>query len=82
MKAQRVRRLFAVSAAGVLLAGGAAISTAGTASAATPDQVTTNRGCGYGWGGCNNFGRGGFFGNGFGYGNGYFGTGVVVIVVG
>ncbi|QTD98582.1 hypothetical protein [Streptomyces cyanogenus] len=81
MKAQRVRRLFAVSAAGVLLAGGAAIGTAGTASAATPDQVSTNHGCfDRGWGG-NCFGNGfrnNFFGSGFVPG---FGGGVVVIVV-
>ncbi|MEU6667543.1 hypothetical protein [Streptomyces sp. NPDC046727] len=77
-----MRRLFAVSVAGVLLAGGAAISTAGTASAATPDQVSTNRGCfdrGGWWCGGNGFGfRNNFFGNGFGNG---FGGGVVVIVV-
>ncbi|WP_208611457.1 hypothetical protein [Streptomyces bungoensis] len=36
MRAQRTKRLFAVSAAGALLAGGAAIGVAGTASAATP----------------------------------------------
>ncbi|MEU2224762.1 hypothetical protein ACFY8B_26160 [Streptomyces sp. NPDC012751] len=78
MKAQRVRRLFAASAAGVLLATGAAISTAGTASAATVDQVTTNRGCGGWWGGCGGF-RNDFFGNGFR--SGFGGTGVVVIVV-
>ncbi|MEU1012977.1 hypothetical protein [Streptomyces sp. NPDC005890] len=82
MKAQRVRRLFAVSAAGVLLAGGAAIGTAGTASAATPNQVSTNHGCfDRGWGGGNCFGNGfrnNFFGTGFVPG---FGGGVVVIVV-
>ncbi|WP_225821358.1 hypothetical protein [Streptomyces naphthomycinicus] len=85
MNAQRVRRLFAVSAAGVLLAGGAAIGTASTASAATPDHVSTGRGCfdrGFGFGGGCGFNRGGyFFGNGFG--NGFYGSnGVVVIVVG
>ncbi|MFF0042791.1 hypothetical protein ACFYRG_42410 [Streptomyces mirabilis] len=45
MRAQRARRLAAVSAAGLLMAGGAAIGTAGTAAAAAPavhTQVTTN----------------------------------------
>ncbi|MFF9770010.1 hypothetical protein ACIGXF_04350 [Streptomyces sp. NPDC053086] len=78
MKAQRVRRLFAISAAGVLLAGGATLSVAGTASAATPHQVTTNRGCGW-YGNCGGYGYD-FFGNGFR--NGFYGTGVVVVVVG
>ncbi|GGS45532.1 MULTISPECIES: hypothetical protein [Streptomyces] len=82
MKAQRVRRLLAATATGVLLAGGAAIGTAGTASAATPDQAPTH--------GCFNRGFGGncFFNNGFrnGFGAGFvpgfgFGGGVVVVVV-
>ncbi|MEU8842165.1 hypothetical protein AB0D97_24010 [Streptomyces roseus] len=38
MKAMRAKRLFAVSAIGVLMAGGAAVGAAGTASAATPTQ--------------------------------------------
>ncbi|WP_234335956.1 hypothetical protein [Streptomyces sp. NRRL S-1022] len=88
MKAQRVRHLFAVSAAGVLLAGGAAIGTAGTASAATPDQVSTNHGCfDRGWGG-NCFNNGFGFNNGFrnnffgtGFVPGFGGGGVVVVVV-
>jgi hypothetical protein len=45
MRAQRARRLAAVSAAGLLMASGAAIGTAGTAAAAAPavhTQVTTN----------------------------------------
>lgn len=45
MRAQRARRLAAVSAAGILMAGGAAIGAAGTAAAAAPavhTQVTTN----------------------------------------
>ncbi|MEW2285635.1 hypothetical protein [Streptomyces sp. NPDC047841] len=85
MTARSVRRLFAVSAAGVLLAGGAAIGTAGTASAATSHQVTTNGGCfnrGFGfsncYGGYNNGFRSGFYGygNGFyGYGPGFYGSG-------
>ncbi|MET8563368.1 hypothetical protein ABZV75_23250 [Streptomyces flaveolus] len=87
MTVRSVRRLFAVSAAGVLLAGGAAIGTAGTASAATPHQVTTNRGCfdrGFGFGnncfgnGFHNGFRNDFFGSGFVPG---FGGGVVVVVV-
>ncbi|MFF5404728.1 MULTISPECIES: hypothetical protein [Streptomyces] len=83
MKAQRARRLAAVSAVGVLLAGGATIATAGSASAATQTHVTTNRGC-YGhncFGFNRGFDRGGFFFNNgfnrFGYGN----TPVVVVVV-
>ncbi|MGW2028604.1 MULTISPECIES: hypothetical protein [Streptomyces] len=87
MTARSVRRLFAVSAAGVLLAGGAAIGTAGTASAATPHQVTTNRGCfdrGFGfnncYGGYGNGFRSGFYGYGtgfygYGYGPGFYGSG-------
>jgi hypothetical protein len=45
MRAQRARRLAAVSAAGILMAGGAAIGAAGTATAAAPavqTHVTTN----------------------------------------
>lgn len=57
MQGQRAKRLFAVSAAGLLMAGGAALGTAGTASAATPTQTVSHaRGgdCGdsdHGWGG-------------------------------
>jgi hypothetical protein len=78
MNAHRARRLAAASAIGVLMASGVAIGTAGTASAATPTQVSTNRGCWW-----NNCGFG--FNNGFGFNHGFnngFGTGVVVIVVG
>jgi hypothetical protein len=76
MKAQRARRLFAASAIGVLMAGGATIGAAGTASAAVPPKAHTNFGCFDGWG--NRCGFGGFgFNNGFGFGNG----GVVVVVV-
>jgi hypothetical protein len=45
MRAQRARRLAAVSAAGILMVGGAAIGAAGTATAAAPavqTHVTTN----------------------------------------
>ncbi|MGW5372772.1 hypothetical protein ACWER6_28800 [Streptomyces sp. NPDC004009] len=92
MNAHRARRLAAVSAIGVLMAGGAVVGTATGASAATHSQVTrvsTDRGCG-GWGGC--YGRGGFgfrngygFNNGFGFYNGYgygYNTPVVVVVAG
>jgi hypothetical protein len=81
MKAQRARRLVAASAVGVLLAGGTTIATAGTASAATPAQVTTNRGCFHGgwWNNCG-FGFGNF--GGFGFNNGFNTGGVVVILVG
>ncbi|WP_404952697.1 hypothetical protein [Streptomyces sp. 147326] len=41
MQALRVKRLFAVSAIGVLMAGGAALGAAGTASAATPTHSAT-----------------------------------------
>ncbi|MEU3861204.1 hypothetical protein AB0F03_28200 [Streptomyces sp. NPDC028722] len=82
MKPLRARRLFAGSAVAVLLAGGAAIGAAGTASAATPAHVPTNRGCfdrGNGWfDNCDNFGNrfqnGNFFPSGVG-------SGVVVIVL-
>lgn len=40
MNAQRVRRLFAVSAVGVLMTGGATIGAAGTASAAAPTTLS------------------------------------------
>ncbi|MFF5859064.1 hypothetical protein ACFY8B_26125 [Streptomyces sp. NPDC012751] len=71
MTARSARRLFAVSAAGVLLAGGAAIGTAGTASAAAPHQVTTDRGCFDRGFGNDCFGNG--FHNGFrnGFGDGF-----------
>ncbi|MFJ8195948.1 hypothetical protein [Streptomyces sp. NPDC096152] len=86
MNAPRVRRLFATSAIGILLAGGAAIGTAGTASAAAPAKAPTgfnhycDRGgwwddddCGYGyWGGYDN--------GCWGYGNGYYGTGGAVVI--
>jgi hypothetical protein len=41
MNAQRARRLFAVSAVGVLMAGGATIGAAGTASAASQGSHST-----------------------------------------
>ncbi|GGU78357.1 hypothetical protein GCM10010260_08530 [Streptomyces filipinensis] len=86
MNAHRARRLAAASAIGVLMASGVAIGTAGTASAAAPNQISTNRGCYYGgwWGNCYGYGNGffnnGFYGNGF-YGNGFNNTPVVVVVV-
>ncbi|KUN25321.1 hypothetical protein AQJ11_21385 [Streptomyces corchorusii] len=40
MRASRARRLFAASAAGLVMAGGAAIGAAGTASAAAPAVPT------------------------------------------
>ncbi|MEU7729634.1 hypothetical protein AB0B78_31015 [Streptomyces sp. NPDC040724] len=49
MQALRVKRLFAVSAIGVLMAGGAALGAAGTASAATPTHSTTYVTGGGGW---------------------------------
>ncbi|MEU5236826.1 hypothetical protein ACH4UR_21745 [Streptomyces lydicus] len=41
MQARRVRRSFAVAAAGVMLAGGAAFGTAGAATAAPAASTTT-----------------------------------------
>ncbi|MFJ9741667.1 hypothetical protein [Streptomyces sp. NPDC101166] len=63
MRAQRVRRLAVTSAAGLLLAGGIAVGTAGTASASTASLDRNNsRHCHDGWwyGDCH---RGGFPGN-------------------
>ncbi|MEU6576998.1 hypothetical protein [Streptomyces sp. NPDC046805] len=91
MKARRARRLFAVSAVGVLMASGAAIGAAGTASAA-PQSVPSNHNhfCGRGgFNGCYSgfYGFNSGFNNGFnnGFGNGFysngFGSSVVVIVV-
>ncbi|GHD83897.1 hypothetical protein [Streptomyces naganishii] len=80
MNASRARRLLATSAVGVLLAGGAAIGTAGTASAATQTQAPTNlrHGC---W-------SGGWWDRDCGFGNrgdfnrtGLIGTGGVVVIV-
>jgi hypothetical protein len=76
-----------MSAVGVLMAGGAAIGTAGTASAATPTQVTqitTNRGCYYNnWFGSNCFSGANFYGTnyGYGYGSGFGYTTPFVVVV-
>ncbi|GHI08253.1 hypothetical protein AQI88_06050 [Streptomyces cellostaticus] len=80
MKAHRARRLAAVSAIGVLMASGVAIGTAGTASAATPTQVSTNRGCW--WNNCYYGGFNNGFNNGFfGFNNGFNNVPVVVVVV-
>jgi len=93
MNAQRARRFAAVSAVGVLLAGGATIATAGSASASTQSHVTTNRGCygrncfgfnrGFNRGFDRGFNRGGFFfNNGFnGFNRFGYNTPVVVVVV-
>ncbi|MEU2714715.1 hypothetical protein [Streptomyces sp. NPDC007205] len=82
MNAHRARRLAAVSAIGVLMAGGAAIGTAGTASAATPTHVSTNRGCFRGGWDCGFDNRFGGFNNGFfGFNNGFGSVPVVVVVV-
>ncbi|MFJ3230177.1 hypothetical protein [Streptomyces sp. NPDC086787] len=91
MKAQRAKRFAAASAIGVLLASGATIATAGTATAAAPSQISTGggRGCFNGgwWGNCGYGYYGGYgFNNGFnnffpyGYGGG-FNTGSSVIVI-
>ncbi|MGW2461674.1 hypothetical protein ACWC2M_21965 [Streptomyces sp. NPDC001761] len=74
MRASRARRLFAASAAGLVMAGGAAIGAAGTASAAAPAVPTrvTDDWC---WG---HYGRSCFdqgfdhrFDHGFGHRFGY-----------
>ncbi|MFJ4470680.1 hypothetical protein ACIP2X_24810 [Streptomyces sp. NPDC089424] len=92
MNAPRARRLFAMSAIGVLMAGGAAIGAAGTASAATPTTHVPSNWGGDDWRdrggwGYNNFGYfnnfGGFGGyGGYGYGGygGYGGSPVVIVV--
>ncbi|MEU3909916.1 MULTISPECIES: hypothetical protein [unclassified Streptomyces] len=49
MQALRVKRLFAASAIGVLLAGGAAMGAAGTASAAVPTHAVAYSHGGGGW---------------------------------
>lgn len=81
MNAQRARRVFAVSAAGVLMAGGAAVGAAGTASAATsahPATIHTDRCHDRGWwGNCD---------DGFGHRHGDFfhdgiDTGGVIVIV-
>ncbi|MFF9374910.1 hypothetical protein ACF1BB_10260 [Streptomyces griseoluteus] len=84
MHAHRAKRLVAASAAGLLLAAGGALATAGTASATTA-HVPTHRGCGW-WGDCDyghgyGYGPGYGFNSGFGPGYGYDNGGVVVIVV-
>ncbi|AGS69131.1 hypothetical protein [Streptomyces collinus] len=83
MNAHRAKRLAALSAVGVLMAGGAAIGTAGAASAATPSQVHTGGGCYYNdWWGGNCFNRNDFFRNNFnGFNNGFSSVPVVVVVV-
>ncbi|MBG0855899.1 hypothetical protein I2W78_29665 [Streptomyces spinoverrucosus] len=82
MKAPRARRLFAMSAIGVLLAGGAAIGTAGTASAATPTSTPANWGDDDWWDHRDRYGHYGFFDN-YGFFDPYnrFSSGPVVIVV-
>ncbi|WP_112467963.1 hypothetical protein [Streptomyces triticisoli] len=87
MKAQRARRLFATSAAGVLMATGVAVGTAGTAAAATPattpahvsTSVGHGGGCFYGgwWSGYCGFDRGGFFPY---YNYGYNSSPVIIVV--
>ncbi|MEU9212259.1 hypothetical protein AB0D27_31070 [Streptomyces sp. NPDC048415] len=82
MNAQRARRLATLSAVGVLMAGGAAIGAAGTASAATPAQAPGNRCFDSRWWNDCDFGHGNRFDRGdlnrFDGGNGA----VVVIVLG
>ncbi|MEU5592321.1 hypothetical protein [Streptomyces sp. NPDC020298] len=84
MKAQRARRLFAVSAISVLMAGGATIGAAGVASAAAPSKATkapTNFGC---FDRSNRFFNNCGFNSGFGFNNGFnngFNTGGFVVIV-
>ncbi|MFI5760826.1 hypothetical protein ACIA8F_07750 [Streptomyces sp. NPDC051563] len=77
MSALRAKRLFAISAAGLLMAGGAALGTAGTASAATPAQhVSYSTG---GWDhdddGYNGWHHGGWWDNDDDYGYGGYDNG-------
>ncbi|MFI8304711.1 hypothetical protein ACIF80_14885, partial [Streptomyces sp. NPDC085927] len=61
MRTQRARRLATASAAGLLMAGGVAVGTAGTASA-TPQDSSHSRYCdNYSWwnNDCDDYGRGG-----------------------
>ncbi|WP_406172007.1 hypothetical protein [Streptomyces sp. NBC_00996] len=93
MRAQRARRLAAVSAVGILMAGGTAIGAAGTAAAAAPAVHThvTNDWCGDrgDWGGnCSDHGfdHHGFrfdhrFDNRFDNHRFFFNHGGVVIIV-
>lgn len=71
MQALRVKRLFAVSAIGVLMAGGAALGAAGTASAAVPTQSVTYVSHGGGWDDDDNYGHHGWHDNDHDWGGGY-----------
>ncbi|MFD9410067.1 hypothetical protein ACFWBN_24045 [Streptomyces sp. NPDC059989] len=76
MFVQRAKRLFAVSAAGLLMAGGFALGTAGTASAAAPAQHVSYVAGGWddddddygwhhgGWDDDDDYGYGGYGGHG------------------
>ncbi|MER5811051.1 hypothetical protein ABT143_23145 [Streptomyces sp. NPDC002033] len=73
MQALRVKRLFAVSAIGVLMAGGAALGAAGTASAAMPTHsVTYVTHGGGGWDDDNGYNNG-WYDNDDDWGGGYDG---------
>ncbi|MGW9122008.1 hypothetical protein ACWGRV_36300 [Streptomyces sp. NPDC055663] len=74
MRAPHIKRSFAVAAAGLMLAGGAAVGAAGTAVAA-PAHTTSAAShsydrCGW-WDDCDGYGYGYGNGYGYGYGNGY-----------
>ncbi|MFF5703601.1 hypothetical protein ACFY7H_13995 [Streptomyces sp. NPDC012794] len=58
MQALRVKRLFAASAIGVLMAGGAALGAAGTASAAAPTHSVSYVTGGGGWDDDHGYGHG------------------------
>ncbi|RSS80277.1 hypothetical protein [Streptomyces sp. WAC06614] len=64
-----MRRLFAVSAIGVLMAGGAALGAAGTASAAAPTHPVTYV-SGGGWDD-DGYGHGGWYDDDDDWGGGY-----------
>ncbi|MEK0097649.1 hypothetical protein ACFC18_40235 [Streptomyces sp. NPDC056121] len=97
MRAPHIKRSLTVAAAGMMLAGGAAVGAAGTAAAAPAHAPSVashvNNGCGW-WDDCDWYGYGynnGYYGynNGYygGYDNGYYGYnngygGVAIVVVG
>ncbi|MFE7326905.1 hypothetical protein ACFU8W_18260 [Streptomyces sp. NPDC057565] len=83
MRAPHLKRSLAVVAASVMLAGGAAVGAAGTATAAPAHETSVASNsydwCGW-WNNCYGYGYGYDNGYGYGYDNGY-GYGPVAIVL-